>query len=152
MGIAPTPLYRFVACSTAQYMTSKVYTVERKLTMRELEQLFEKHDFNAFPVVEDQRLLGIVTKFDFIRVFAFSTTRIIPNYEELMNLTVGEVLTDAVVHVAPETPLTRVLQEMVRLKSRSLPVLDKGRLVGMISREDIMRALHKATELPIASG
>ena len=34
-------------------------TVNRQMTMRELGALFEKHDFNAFPVVEDNKILGI---------------------------------------------------------------------------------------------
>jgi CBS domain-containing protein len=46
-------------------------------------------------------------------------------------------------------PLTRVLQLMVDLKTRSFPVLDSDRqLAGMISREDVMRALREATQEP----
>ena len=44
--------YRFLECTVSQYMTSTVQTVTRKVTLRDLEALFEKHDFNAFPVVE----------------------------------------------------------------------------------------------------
>ncbi|AMN38483.1 CBS domain containing membrane protein [Rhodoplanes sp. Z2-YC6860] len=140
-------MYRFLSCITAEYMTSKVRTVERKITLRELETLFEKHDFNAFPVVEASRILGIVTKFDFIRAFAFTTHQMVPHFDDLMNLTVADVMTEALVPVDPETPLPRVLQLMVSLKSRSFPVLDSAkRLVGMISREDIMRALLETTK------
>ena len=52
-------------------MTRAVTTVTRQTTMHELEALFEKHDFNSFPVVEGGKMLGIVTKFDFLRAFAF---------------------------------------------------------------------------------
>jgi CBS domain-containing protein len=56
---------------------------------------------------------------------------------------------EAVIHVEPAAPLTRVLQLMVSLKARSFPVLDRNRrLVGMISREDIMRALKGSTRQP----
>ena len=48
-------------------MTRTVTTVTRQTIMRELEALFEKHDFNSFPVVEEGKMLGIVTKFDFLR-------------------------------------------------------------------------------------
>jgi CBS-domain-containing membrane protein len=145
MNTAPSSsMYRFLSCTAAQYMTSTVVTVERNITLRQLEALFEKHDFNAFPVVEDAKVLGIVTKFDFIGAFAFTTHQMVPHFNELMNRTVANVMTEALVHVAPETPLTRVLQLMVNLKTRSFPVLDSApRLVGMISREDIMRALRK---------
>jgi CBS domain-containing protein len=107
--------------------------------------LFERHDFNSFPVVEDGKVVGIVTKLDFLRNFAFTTGQMLPRYGELMVRTVAEVMTEAVIHVEPEAPLTRVLQLMVHLKARSLPVIDRGRLAGMISREDIMRALAEAT-------
>ena len=57
-------------------MTRAVTTVTRQTTMRELEKLFEQHDFNSFPVVEEGKILGIVTKFDFLRAFAFTTGQI----------------------------------------------------------------------------
>jgi len=126
-------------------MTPSVTTVTRQITMRELGQLFEKHDFNSFPVVEDGKVLGIVTKFDFLRTFAFTTGQMLPHYDELMQRRVVEMMTEAVVHVEPEAPLTRVLQLMVSLKARSFPVISpERRLVGIISREDVMRALSEA--------
>jgi CBS domain-containing protein len=64
-----------------------------------------------------------------------------------MRRQVGEMMTEAVVHVEPAAPLTRVLQLMVSLKSRSFPVIGpNGQLVGMISREDVIRALKDATQ------
>lgn len=114
--------------------------------MRELQELFEKHDFNAFPVVEDGKMLGIVSKFDFLHAFAFTSSQIVPHYDELMNRTVADVMTEAVVHVDPTSPLMQVLELMVSLKTRSFPVLNTDRqLEGIISREDIMRALKETT-------
>lgn len=123
-------------------MSRAVQTVARDVRLRALETLFAEHDFNAFPVVEADRMVGIVTKFDFLKAFAFTTQQMVPRYEELMERTVGQLMTEAVVSVEPTAPLTRVLQLMVNLKARSFPVMDReARLVGMISREDIMRAL-----------
>ncbi len=128
-------------------MTRAVTTVTRQTTMRELGALIEKCDFNSFPVVEDGSISGIVTKFDFLRAFAFTTGQMVPHYDELMRRPVAEMMTEAVVHVEPAAPLTRVLQLMVSLKSRSLPVIGPDhQLVGMISREDVMRALKVATQ------
>ena len=128
-------------------MTRAVTTVTRRTTIRELEGLFEQHDFNSFPVVEEGKMLGIVTKFDFIRAFAFTTGQMVPHYDELMRRPVGEMMTEAVVHVEPAAPLTRVLQLMVSLKSRSFPVIGPNhQLVGIISREDVIRALKEATQ------
>ena len=127
-------------------MTSAVTTVTRQTTMRELEALFKKHDFNSFPVVEEGKMLGIVTKFDFLRAFAFTTSQMMPHYDELMQRPVAEMMTEAVVHVEPTAPLTRVLQLMVSLKSRSFPVIGPDcQLVGIVSREDVIRALKEAT-------
>ena len=144
---ARATMYRFLACTVGQYMTRAVTTVTRQVTMRELEELFERHDFNSFPVVENGTMLGIVTKFDFLHAFAFTTAQMAPHYDELMRRTVGEMMTEAVIHVEPDTPLTRVLQLMVSVKARSFPVMSRERrLVGMISREDVMRALRETTQ------
>jgi CBS domain-containing protein len=139
-------MYAFLACTVEQFMTRSVVTVNRQTTMRELGALFEKHDFNAFPVVEDDKILGIVSKFDFLRIFAFTSSQMVPHYDELMSRPLAEVMTEAVVHVDPASPLTRVLELMVSVKARSFPVLDPDRqLRGIISREDIMRALKETT-------
>jgi CBS domain-containing protein len=51
-------MYRFLECTADQYMTRGVITVARQVTLRDLERLFEKHDFNSFPVVEEGKMLG----------------------------------------------------------------------------------------------
>jgi CBS domain-containing protein/ferredoxin len=119
-------------------MTRDVTTVTREVTLRDLEALFEKHDFNSFPVMEQGKLLGIVTKFDFLKAFAFTTGQMVPHYDELMKRPVAEMMTEAVMHVEPTAPLTRVLELMVSLKARSFPVIGPERkLVGVICREDV---------------
>ena len=145
-NVPRSAMYGFLGCTARQFMTRTVVTVGRHMTMRELAELFEKHDFNAFPVVENGKMLGIVSKFDFLRAFAFTSNQIVPHYDELMNRAVADVMTEAVVHVDPTSPLPRVLELMVSLKTRSFPVLniDRG-LEGIISREDIMRALKETT-------
>jgi CBS domain-containing protein len=139
-------MYRFLECTVGQYMTRAVITVTRHVTLRELEALFEKHDFNSFPVVEERKLLGIITKFDFLRAFAFTTGQMVPRYDDLMKRPVAGMMTEAVVYVEPATPLTRVLELMLDVRARSFPVVGTQReLVGMISREDVIRALAEAT-------
>jgi len=145
---ARSVMYRFLECTVGQYMSRDVKTVSRDMTMRELEALFERHDFNAFPVVEAGEVMGLVTKFDFLKAFAFTSGQMVPHYDELMGRQVKEVMIEAVVSVEPAAPLTRVLQLMLSLRARSLPVMERdARLVGMISREDLMRALREATEV-----
>ncbi len=140
-------MYRFLSCTAEQYMTPGVMTVTRDCTMNEAEALFTQHDFNSFPVVENGKLLGIVSKFDFLRAFAFTTGQMIPRYDELMKRPVGDFMTEAVISVEPKAPLTRVLQLMVNLRIRSFPVLNADRvLLGMISRGDVMRALGRVVQ------
>ena len=140
-------MYRFLQCTVSGYMTRAVKTVTRQIGLRKLATLFEKHDFNTFPVVEGEKILGVVTKFDFLRAFAFNTGQLVPHYDEIMARTVAEVMTEAIVHVEEDAPLTRVLQLMISTRNRSLPVVGSDRgLAGIISREDIMRALKEATE------
>jgi len=92
-------------------------------------------------------MIGLVTKFDFLKAFAFTPSQMVPPYDALMQRTVGEIMTEAVIHVEPAAPLTRVLQLMVQRKARSFPVLAPNQqLVGIIAREDIMRALKEATQ------
>jgi len=97
-------------------------------------------------VVEEDKLFGIVSKFDFLRAFAFTANQVVPHYNELMSRPAAEVMTEAVVDVDPTSPLTRVLQLMVSLKTRCFPVMSaEGQLEGIISREDVMRALKETT-------
>lgn len=139
-------MYRFLGCTAAEYMSVDVKTVTTDVNLSDLEGLFRTYDFNAFPVVEHGKMVGIVTKTDVLRAFAFSTGHMLPQYDELMRRTVFDVMTDTVVDVEPETPLTRILELMVTVKIRSFPVVGSGgRLLGMISREDVMRALRETT-------
>ena len=140
-------MYKFLEETVAGHMTRAVTTVTRELTIRKLGDMFERDDFNTYPVEEDGQVIGIVTKFDFLRAFRFTTGQLVPSYDELMKRTVGDVMTEGIVHVEPTTPMTRVLQLMVNLKLRSFPVLGPDReLLGMISRGDVMRALKQATQ------
>jgi CBS-domain-containing membrane protein len=140
-------MYKFLEYTVGQYMTHSVKTVTRQTSLRELEALFATHDFNAFPVMEGHTMVGLVTKFDLLKAFAFTTRQLVPHYDELMKRTVEEVMTEAVVHVEPAAPLTRTLQLMINLKARSFPVVaPEDNLVGIIAREDIMRALKEATQ------
>ena len=135
-------LLTFLGMQTKDVMTKLALTVSRQLSLRELEHLFETYDFNGFPVVEDHHLIGIVTKFDFLKNFVFTPSTVFPHYDELMKRTVEEIMIKKVCTVHSTTPLTRVLQLMVETRDKSFPVVDeKNRLVGVISRGDIVRAL-----------
>lgn len=125
-------------------MTQPAVTVSPDLTVADLERLIERYDYNSYPVVRDGHLEGIVTKLDFLRNFVFTPESLIPHYDELMRRHVRDIMRRDVVAVTPDTPLTRVLQRLVDLSSKSFPVVEGDRVVGIISREDVIRALRQA--------
>jgi CBS domain-containing protein len=140
-------MYEFLEYQARHVMTRGPKTIEPSASLAQAEAIFEKHDFNALPVVEpDGRLVGIFTKLDFLGAFAFTPTSIIPRYEEVMRSQVGEKMSRELITVAPDSPLTRVLQELVRTRNKSLPVVDGTRLVGVVAREDVLRALRRAAD------
>ena len=139
-------LESFIEQVVAEHMTRSVKTVTRALTLRELGDLFEKEDFNTYPVEENGQVVGLVSKFDHLACFVFTPAHIMPHYEDLMRRTVADVMTSDFIYVGTDTRLTRVLQLMVDHRIRSMPVIDGDqRLVGIISREDMMRALQRCT-------
>lgn len=77
-------MYRFLQCTVGQYMSRSFRTVTHEVRLQALETLFAEHDFNAFPVVGGDRMVGIVRKFDFLKAFAFATQQMVPRYEALM--------------------------------------------------------------------
>jgi CBS domain-containing protein len=140
-------LYKFLEDTAGSYMTRTITTVSRETTIRELGDMFDRDDFNTYPVVENDEVIGIVTKFDVLKCFAFTPNQMLPRYSDLMNRTVGDVMTSEFIYVRPDTKLTRVLQLMVEHRIRSLPVTDgANRLAGIIAREDIVRALAAAAK------
>ena len=138
-------MYTFIEQIVADHMTRDVKIVTRSVSLRELGDLFEKDDFNAYPVEEGSQVVGLVSKFDYLACFIFTPAHMIPRYDELMKRTVADVMTSEFIYVGGDTKLTRVLQLMVDHRLRSMPVIDGDqRLVGMISREDVMRALQRS--------
>jgi len=123
-------------------MTRAVKTVTRGQTVRELSQMFERDDFNSYPVEEDGQVVGIVTKFDLLKCFVFTPSQMFPPYEQLMNRTAADVMTSEFIYVSTDTKLTRVLQLMVDHRIRSVPAIDsEHRLGGIIARRDVLKAL-----------
>ena len=127
-------------------MSQTVKTVTGSLTLHDLQGRFEADRINGYPVVEDDEVVGFVTAIDFLKAFILTPASMVPRYDDLMEKTVAEVMTSAFIYVGSATKLTRVLQLMVDHRLRSIPVLEPDRrLVGIVSRKDIMRALQAST-------
>ncbi len=139
-------MYRFLEQTVDGYMTRNVKTVQRDRNLFELSEMFETDDFNSYPVEDDGQVVGIVTKFDILKCFAFTPSQMMPRYHDLMSRKVGDVMTPEFIYVSPDTRLTRVLQIMVEHRIRSIIVLNNAqKLVGIIAREDVIAALKATT-------
>jgi CBS domain-containing protein len=138
-------MYEFLDYQTDDVMTRDPVTIGPEQSLAAAERLFEAHGFNGLPVVgADGELIGIVTKLDLLRAFEFSDAHMFPPYEEIMKGPVSAIMSEAPHSVRPKTRLTRVLHQLVKTGNKSFPVVDGHRLVGMVAREDVVRALRRA--------
>ncbi len=129
-----------------EVMSTSPVTVEPTTLVADLLLLFDRHDFNAFPVLgQHGELLGIVSKLDVLELFltgggsnsaegAFGSARV----EDLMR--------HEIVSVEGQESIAAAGATMVARKLHSLPVVERqdGRvvLVGILSRGDILRGLR----------
>jgi CBS domain-containing protein len=138
-------MYEFLSYRVADVMSAQPVMIRPDTSLADAEAIFERHDFNGLPVVSpDDSLVGVLTKLDLLKAFSFTPQSKIPAYDEIMRQPAERVMTRQPLTVAPDTPLTRVLQHMLDTRYKSFPVLEADRLVGVVAREDIMRALRRA--------
>jgi CBS domain-containing protein len=138
-------MYEFLEETVANNMIRRVRSLAPETTVRDLYRLFATDGFDAYPVVQDDLvLMGMVSKLDALKVFAFTEQQILPHYQDGLATTIDQIMSRDVVVADPETRLQRVLQLMVEHRVKSLPVVDRERrLVGIIAREDVMRAMER---------
>jgi CBS domain-containing protein len=137
-------MYEFLEETVANNMTRRVRSVTPEMTVSDLYRLFAVDGFDAYPVVQDGMLMGVVSKLDALKVFAFTQHQILPHYLDGMATTIGQIMSSDIVTVDPEARLQRVLQLMIQYRVKSLPVVDRSRtLVGIIAREDVMNAMER---------
>lgn len=137
-------MYEFLQETVETSMMRNVRSVTPETTVGDLYRLFATDNFDAYPVVRDDLLVGIVSKLDALNVFALSQDRILPRYKEGMATKVDQIMSSDVVAVDDKTSLQRVLELMVEHRVKSLPVVDRWRnLIGMIAHEDVMRAMER---------
>lgn len=139
-------MYQFLRYTVQDAMTPSPITVSSSTVLRKVEEIFETHDFNGVPVVDkENRLLGMMTKLDLLKAFIFTPDAVVPHYAQIMEQTVETVMTVNPETVTLDLPLSRLLQQLVARQIKSFPVVEKGFLAGIISREDVLQALQRAT-------
>jgi len=116
-------------------MTTNVITITAHQTKQQAARLLSKHRISGLPVVNDEQfVVGIVTEADVI---------------SKQGQTVGEIMTRGVISVTPDTDLDEVSHLLVHERIKRLPVLDRGKLVGIVSRADLVREIATRWVCPV---
>lgn len=142
-------------------MTTDVVSVKRETTIRELAELFTTHRVGSVPVVDDSgNLIGIVTESDLIEqdrslhiptvislfdwvIYLESEKKFEKELQKMTGQTVGDIYTDMVEVVTSDTLVSDVADLMSGKKLHALPVVEGKRLVGIVSRIDLIRTMVK---------
>jgi acetoin utilization protein AcuB len=124
------------------WMSREVITVTPDTTVLEAGQKLIERSIRRLPVVEDGRLIGIVTYGD-VRGARSTTNTAVDIWElSLMvsQMTIGEIMTPNPLTVTPDDTIGRAAQLLLKHMIGGLPVLDHdGQLVGIITESDIFR-------------
>lgn len=143
-------------------MVAPVITVTPSTAVKEVAELFLEKRISAAPVVESQqRLVGIVSEGDLLHRVEAGTERqrswwlkgfigddtLAAEYVKSHGLKVSDVMTRKVVTATPETPLHEVAALLEKNAIKRVPILENGRLVGIVSRANLIQAVATARKL-----
>jgi len=129
------------------YMTSTVISVSPTTPIRIAQQVMEDRHIRHLPVVQENRLVGILSSGDIRRAGPSSTTtlsvwEIASRWDEI---SVDQVMSRNVIHVRPSTSMSHAAQLMMAYHFNCLPIVDEGNhLVGILTDVDMFRLLVDA--------
>ena len=128
-----------VVPTVKRYMTTSPHTigVDQKLT--QAHRLMREHHIRHLPVLDGGALAGVITDRD---LHLIETLRDV----DPEKVTVEDAMTASVYSVSPDAPLDEVSKEMAEHKYGCAIVLDHGKVVGVFTTTDGMRALHELLE------
>ena len=128
---------------TAQdIMRTDIVTISPDHTLREAVQVLLDHRISGLPVVDGEgRLLGIISEFALLAIAYDPPSRAMP---------VREHMTRHVISVTPETPITKMADTFILHRIRRLPVVEHGKLLGVVSRRELLGATLDTVE-PVCS-
>lgn len=140
-------------------MTTTVVTAKKDTPIRELAELFTSHRIGSVPVVDDAGdLIGIVTESDLIEqdkslhiptvislfdwvFYLESEKKFEKELQKMTGQTVGDIFTTDVEAVMADTAVSEVADIMTNKKIHTLPVVEGKRLIGIVSRIDLIRTM-----------
>ena len=109
-----------------------LYTVSASDTVAAALDLLARHRIGALMVMEGEQLEGILSERD-------CALKVTMRGRMATEVTVGEIMTRSVITVLPSQPLEDCMQQMTERDIRHLPVVDGGRVVGMVSIGDVVK-------------
>ena len=107
-----------------------VYSVSPDTTVFDALALMAEKEIGALVVLEEERLVGIMSERDYAR-------KVILKGKASKETAVRDIMSSKVIHVSPDAKVEKCLGLMTKNRFRHLPVLEKDRLVGIISIEDV---------------
>lgn len=114
-------------------MTRGVVTFSPETTAEEAIETLVDQRISGAPVVDAEgRLLGVLTEHHLLKIASFPS---------LQEQTVGDLMTRAVWVISEDADLSAAAELLAKHRIRRLPVVDQGRVVGVVSRRDIIRHL-----------
>jgi acetoin utilization protein AcuB len=123
-------------------MTKSVITVSPGDTLKFASHLMMENRIHQLPVVENGELVGFVSGTD-IRNSTFETSTVTQLGKILVkNRTIGEIMTHDVITVTPEDTVEDALLVIHRKRLGALPVVEGRRLVGIITKRDVLAAFY----------
>ena len=113
---------------------SGTFTVDADDPIRTAIQLMADHFVGALPVLRDGKLIGIVSERDYAR-------KVVLMGRNSSETTVATIMSAPVIHVAPDNTVNDCMTLMTDKRIRHLPVVEDGRLIGVISIGDCVKAV-----------
>ena len=130
-----------MAKSIREAMTEDPRSIGASASVVEAAQLMREQHIGSLPVTDNERLVGMITDRDI-------TTRVVAESAVPETTSVGDVYSRDLISVEPDSDLDEALQLMARHQVRRLPVVENGRLVGMVAQADIaLKENERAGEL-----
>ena len=131
---APAPKPTAVPVTAKEIMQTPVIAATPQASLRDLASRLVTNEFSGMPVADvDGRIVGVITEADIIRALLEG--------KRLENLTAGQVMTGPAVTVDAKTPIEEVMKCLQEHRIVRVPVTAEGKLVGIIARRDLIRAL-----------
>jgi CBS domain-containing protein len=118
--------------SIKDVMTRQVRACEPTATVVEAAKVMAREDVGPIPIVEEGRLVGIVTDRDIV-------VQVVAAGRDVNSTTVGDIASRDLVTVSPGADLDDALTLLAKRQVRRLPVVEGDRLVGIVAQADIAR-------------